>query len=83
VLRRNEWKSLSRERFQAVEIPGLKIFQYCGGINFATRNTFKAELLRLVDINPQKELIYRTKLTKYGDEVSCDVLGEEWSLMVL
>jgi solute carrier family 26 protein len=58
------------ERYKgAVEIPGLKIFQYCGGINFATRNTFKAELLRLVDINPQKELIYRTKLTKYGDEI--------------
>ncbi|CAH1373967.1 unnamed protein product [Tenebrio molitor] len=58
------------ERYKgAVEIPGLKIFQYCGGINFATRNTFKTELLRLVDINPQKELIYRTKLTKYGDEI--------------
>jgi solute carrier family 26 protein len=81
--RRNEWNSLSREIFQAVEIPGLNIFQYCGGINFATRNTFKAELLRLVDVNPQKELIYRTKLTKHGEEVSCDVLGEEWCLMVL
>ncbi|RZC42192.1 solute carrier family 26 member 10 [Asbolus verrucosus] len=58
-----------RNILQAVEIPGLKIFQYCGGINFATRNTFKTELLRLVDINPQKELIYRKKLTKYADEV--------------
>ncbi|KYB29497.1 prestin isoform X2 [Tribolium castaneum] len=53
----------------AVEIPGIKIFQYCGGINFATRNIFRSEVLRLVDINPQKELEYRKKLTKYGDEI--------------
>ena len=30
---------------------------------------FKSELLRLVNINPQKELEYRRKLTKYADEV--------------
>ncbi|KAJ3640581.1 hypothetical protein Zmor_027137 [Zophobas morio] len=59
----------------AVEIPGLKIFQYCGGINFATRNMFKSELLRLVNINPQKELEYRRKLTKYADEI--DVKEEQ------
>ncbi|XP_044259438.1 pendrin-like isoform X2 [Tribolium madens] len=54
---------------RAVEIPGIKIFQYCGGINFATRNIFRSELLRLVEINPQKELEYRKKMTKYGDEI--------------
>jgi solute carrier family 26 protein len=33
-------------RSRLLRFRGLKIFQYCGGINFVTRNTFKAELLR-------------------------------------
>ncbi|XP_072379809.1 prestin-like [Diabrotica undecimpunctata] len=48
----------------AKEIEGLKIFHYCGGINFATKGIFKSELYRLINLNPQKELISREKLEK-------------------
>ncbi|XP_050500307.1 sulfate transporter [Diabrotica virgifera virgifera] len=48
----------------AKEIEGLKIFHYCGGINFATKGIFKTELYRLINLNPQKELISREKLDK-------------------
>ncbi|CAH2002322.1 unnamed protein product [Acanthoscelides obtectus] len=54
---------LSRYR-QAKQIDGVKIFQYSGGINFATRNIFKASLYELIELNPQKELAYRTKLAQ-------------------
>jgi hypothetical protein len=51
--------------FQSREIPGIKIFHYCGGLNFATRSHFKTELYRLVGINPQKELAQRKKEEKH------------------
>ncbi|XP_063234740.1 prestin-like isoform X2 [Bacillus rossius redtenbacheri] len=38
------------------EVPGIKIFHYCGGLNFATRTHFRKELIRLVGVNPQAEL---------------------------
>ncbi|XP_018576245.1 sulfate transporter isoform X2 [Anoplophora glabripennis] len=47
------------------QIDGIKIFHYCGGINFATRNIFKKDIMCLVEINPQKEIIYRSKLAEY------------------
>jgi len=50
--------------FQAQEIPGIKIFHYCGGLNFATRNHFKTELYRCVGINPQKELVRKNKIER-------------------
>lgn len=40
--------------FQAVEIPGIKIFHYCGTLNFANINHFKSELYKLIGINPKK-----------------------------
>ncbi|XP_030746136.1 prestin-like [Sitophilus oryzae] len=49
----------------AKEIDGIKIFHYSGGINFATKTIFKDDLIRLVGINPQKEVVYRAKLAKY------------------
>jgi hypothetical protein len=48
--------------FQSREVPGIKIFHYCGGLNFATRSHFKNELYRLVGINPQAELTRMNKL---------------------
>ncbi|GJQ74244.1 hypothetical protein Trydic_g19148 [Trypoxylus dichotomus] len=51
----------------AGEVPGLKIFHYQGGINFASRNYFKSELYKLINLDPQKELTYRKKLNKIAD----------------
>lgn len=48
--------------FQAQEVPGIKIFHYCGGLNFATRNHFKTELYRFVGINPQNELVQKNEI---------------------
>ncbi|XP_050304506.1 solute carrier family 26 member 6-like isoform X2 [Anthonomus grandis grandis] len=53
----------------AKEVEGIKIFHYSGGINFATKAMFKADLIRLVGINPQKEVVYRAKLAKYLGKV--------------
>jgi solute carrier family 26 protein len=50
--------------FQAREVPGIKIFHYCGGLNFATRNHFKTELYQFVGINPQKELVQKNKIER-------------------
>lgn len=54
---------------QTVQIPGIKIFHYCGGINFASRSYFQTELYRLIGFEPQKELALRKKLTKMADTV--------------
>lgn len=48
----------------------MKIYHYCGGINFATRNIFKSELYNLVKLNPQKEVVYRKKLEQNVLDVS-------------
>jgi solute carrier family 26 protein len=47
---------------EAQEVPGIKIFHYCGGLNFATRNHFKTELYRFVGINPQNELVQKNEI---------------------
>ncbi|XP_018335146.1 solute carrier family 26 member 6-like [Agrilus planipennis] len=53
-------------RYKGVaEVPGIKIFHYRGGINFASKNTFRSELFRIVGVDPQKELIIRKKLEKH------------------
>lgn len=53
----------------AKELEGIKIFHYCGGINFATKNIFKEELYKLVKLNAQKELVLRAKLEKFQEKV--------------
>ncbi|XP_048482137.1 sulfate anion transporter 1 isoform X7 [Plutella xylostella] len=40
---------LDCKRYRAAEeIPGIKIFHYCGGLNFASKNLFRATLFRKV-----------------------------------
>ncbi|XP_057331226.1 prestin-like isoform X2 [Microplitis mediator] len=43
------------------ELPGIKIFHYRGGLNFANRNYFKSKIFKHVNINPQKEFESRKK----------------------
>ncbi|XP_076630326.1 prestin isoform X1 [Colletes latitarsis] len=50
----------------AVETPGLKIFHYCGTLNFANTNHFKAELHKLVGVNPKKIIERKLKLRENG-----------------
>ncbi|XP_031842511.1 prestin isoform X2 [Nomia melanderi] len=52
---------LSRYR-SAIEIPELKIFQYCGTLNFANCNYFTSELYRIVGVNPQKVIEHGQKI---------------------
>lgn len=47
----------------AIEIPNIKIFHYCGSINFASRDSFKSELCSLLGIDLAKEIKRYTKLT--------------------
>lgn len=58
---------LDTTRFKmATEIPGIKIFQYSGNLNFANASHFKTELHRLVGVNPQKIIDRKRKLTENG-----------------
>ena len=50
---------------------GIKIFHYQGGINFASRNYFKDDLYDMVGIDPQKQFIYKRKLSKLGRMIKC------------
>lgn len=45
-------------------MPGIKIFHYRGGLNFANKDYFKSKLFKLVSIDPQKELKLRSKKAK-------------------
>ncbi|XP_076265513.1 prestin-like isoform X2 [Rhynchophorus ferrugineus] len=53
----------------AKEIDSIKIFHYSGGINFATKTIFRDDLIRLVGINPQKEVVYRATVAKYIEKM--------------
>ncbi|XP_061941531.1 solute carrier family 26 member 6 isoform X2 [Apis cerana] len=58
---------LDMSRFKAaVEIPGIKIFHYCGTLNFANINHFKSELYKLIGINPKKIIEHKIKLREKG-----------------
>ncbi|OAD59199.1 Prestin [Eufriesea mexicana] len=58
---------LDMSRFKAaIEIPGIKIFHYCGTLNFANTSHFKSELYKLIGINPKKIIEHKTKLREKG-----------------
>ncbi|KAL6264121.1 hypothetical protein P5V15_004199 [Pogonomyrmex californicus] len=50
----------------AVEIQGIKIFHYCGTLNFANNNYFKSVVYKLVGVCPQKLMKYKKKLAEEG-----------------
>lgn len=41
---------------QTVELPGIVMFHYCGGLNFASKLHFRKEVLKAAGVNPQMEL---------------------------
>lgn len=47
---------------QTVEMPGVKMLHYCGGLNFASRLSFRSEVYKIAGVVPNQELIRRTKL---------------------
>ncbi|XP_011313736.1 sulfate transporter isoform X3 [Fopius arisanus] len=52
-----------------IELQGIKIFHYCGGLNFANANHFKSQVFSLVGVIPQKVLKIRAKRAKNGLQV--------------
>lgn len=59
---------LDIDRFdKAIQIPNLKIFHYCGVLNFATKTTFKNALCDILRINITKELKYMNQLKTSTD----------------
>ncbi|XP_078052964.1 prestin isoform X2 [Augochlora pura] len=64
----------------AIEIPALKIFQYCGTLNFANCNYFKSELYRIVGANPQKIMEHRQKLRENGIYIDTEDLEDKQEL---
>ncbi|XP_012269237.2 solute carrier family 26 member 6-like isoform X2 [Athalia rosae] len=58
---------LDLNRFKGTtELCGIKIFHYCGGLNFANSGHLKSELFRLVGIIPRQVIEERKKLAKRG-----------------
>ncbi|CAB3371983.1 Hypothetical predicted protein [Cloeon dipterum] len=56
---------LDIDRYKAArELPGIKIVHYRGGLNFATRDGFKEEVIRLTAIDPKREVRQRDKILK-------------------
>ncbi|GAB1860445.1 Prestin [Camponotus japonicus] len=56
---------LDLDRYKAaVEIHGIKIFHYCGTLNFANNNYFRSIIYKLVGVCPQKIIKHRKKLTE-------------------
>lgn len=43
---------------QAEELPGIKIFHYCGGLNFASKNLFRATLFRKIGYLKSAEVVH-------------------------
>ncbi|EZA51917.1 Prestin [Ooceraea biroi] len=50
----------------ATEIRGIKIFHYCGTLNFANNGHFKSIVYRLVGVCPRKVVKHRKNLTEEG-----------------
>ncbi|XP_036146062.1 solute carrier family 26 member 6 isoform X2 [Monomorium pharaonis] len=50
----------------AMEICGVKLFHYCGSLNFANNNYFKSTVHRLVGTSPQQVMKHRKKLAEEG-----------------
>ncbi|XP_070172363.1 prestin isoform X1 [Polyergus mexicanus] len=56
---------LDLDRYKAaVEIHGVKIFHYCGTLNFVNNNYFRSTICRLVGVCPQKIIKHRKKLAE-------------------
>lgn len=44
-----------------MEVPGVKILHYCGGLNFASRQHFRKQVYQTAGVVPQMELALRLK----------------------
>ncbi|XP_013167653.1 PREDICTED: solute carrier family 26 member 6 isoform X2 [Papilio xuthus] len=57
---------LDTKRYRAAEeIPGIKIFHYCGGLNFASKNLFRSTLFRKIGyLKPAETTQEEDNLTK-------------------
>ncbi|KAH9638908.1 hypothetical protein HF086_004438 [Spodoptera exigua] len=50
---------LDIKRYRAAEeLPGIKIFHYCGGLNFATKNLFREKLFRKIGYMKPIEVVH-------------------------
>ncbi|XP_026730849.1 solute carrier family 26 member 10 isoform X2 [Trichoplusia ni] len=50
---------LDIKRYRAAEeLPGIKIFHYCGGLNFASKNLFRATLFRKIGYLKTAEVVH-------------------------
>ncbi|XP_037917492.1 solute carrier family 26 member 6-like isoform X1 [Hermetia illucens] len=67
---------LDIRRYKAAEeIPNIKIFHFCGSINFASRDTFKNELCSTLGMDLAKELKRCSKLSNQHVEYDSTHLG--------
>ncbi|KAL6433709.1 hypothetical protein ACFW04_005758 [Cataglyphis niger] len=56
---------LDLDRYKAaVEIPGIKIFHYCGTLNFVNNHYFRSTIYKLVGVYPQNIIKHRKKLAE-------------------
>ncbi|CAH2052661.1 unnamed protein product, partial [Iphiclides podalirius] len=76
---------LDTKRYRAAEeIPGIKIFHYCGGLNFATKNLFRSTLFRKIgylkgaETSPDEDNLTRSESCEWdptiGNRVQCVII---------
>ena len=53
-----------------MEVPGVKILHYCGGLNFASRQHFRRQVYKTAGVVPQKELALKFKNSEKEKEES-------------
>ncbi|KAK0097436.1 hypothetical protein PV326_001843 [Microctonus aethiopoides] len=73
---------LDIERYRkTMEIPGIQIFHYCGGLNFATKLHFRKRVFEATGIKPQEELNRRAKM--YFTEGATDEIKNQLRVLIL
>lgn len=70
---------LDIKRYRAAEeIPGIKIFHYCGGLNFASKNLFRATLFRKIGYLKSEEESHTKESfewdSNYTNKVQCVII---------
>lgn len=67
---------------KAVEIEGIKIFRYAGGLSFASRTSFKELLFKRIGFDPANLLRKRTKMEESASTPLTSTISSEMELLV-
>ncbi|KAF7988716.1 hypothetical protein HCN44_001289 [Aphidius gifuensis] len=68
---------LDTNRYEkTVDVPGIQILHYCGGLNFATKIHFRKSIFKVTGVNPQKQL--SRQLKDDTKKIKCDLNNQKY-----